>query len=363
MSEHAAQVDLWLEPLGNSPCGEDLEYDNDFLELSKAAEGKPETQFAAAEPPDWRSVRSLSSALLERTRDLRIGLYWGRAQLHLDGFTVLPELLRLMREWLERQWDDVHPRLDPDDGDPYARINALSQFEDGTGALADVRQSLLIRSRNIGQLSVRDVALALDLLPAREDETPMGTGTITQMLADAIEETPGLATAATRALDELSRIADLFNDRVGYGRAPLWDDLRDLLRGIERVMPEPAVPGSAGDDIDLDALLSDLGADAPGDAPDGGIGTDVAPAPGPARKARGGVGDSIESRADAIKAIDLICQYLERNEPTNPAQLLLKRARRMIDKNFMDIIRELAPDAIHEVAKIMGVDPNEFHND
>ena len=70
MSDSAAQVDAWLEPLGDPSCGEDLEYDNDFLELNKAAEGKPETQFSSAEPPDWGGVKDKAEELFSRTRDI-----------------------------------------------------------------------------------------------------------------------------------------------------------------------------------------------------------------------------------------------------------------------------------------------------
>ena len=35
----------WLEPVGDSACGEDIEYDNEFLELVQAAAGKPGDQF------------------------------------------------------------------------------------------------------------------------------------------------------------------------------------------------------------------------------------------------------------------------------------------------------------------------------
>ena len=73
---------------------------------------------------------------------------------------------------------------------------------------------------------------------------------------------------------------------------------------------------------------------------------------------RGGGLQSVESRADAIKAIQLICAYLERSEPTNPAQLLLRRAESLIDKSFLQLVRDLAPDAVGEVARIMGVDPD-----
>jgi type VI secretion system protein ImpA len=66
---------------------------------------------------------------------------------------------------------------------------------------------------------------------------------------------------------------------------------------------------------------------------------------------------SIDNRQDAIRAIELVCAYLERSEPTNPAQLLLRRAARVIDKNVLQLVGELAPDAVKDVARIMGVDP------
>ena len=70
----------------------------------------------------------------------------------------------------------------------------------------------------------------------------------------------------------------------------------------------------------------------------------------------------ISSRSQALHAMDAVCAYLEFAEPTNPAQLLLKRARRLIDKNFLELMKELAPDALNDVAKIMGVNPGDLNN-
>ena len=63
------QVLVWLSPLSGDagPSGPNLEYDNAFLELTKAAEGKPETQFERAVPPDWRAVRWMVEDLFERS--------------------------------------------------------------------------------------------------------------------------------------------------------------------------------------------------------------------------------------------------------------------------------------------------------
>ncbi|RZL10510.1 MAG: type VI secretion system protein TssA [Rubrivivax sp.] len=346
MSELAAQVDAWLEPLGDPATGEDLEYDNEFLELNKASEGKPETQFASAEPPDWSSVSDLAESLFNRTRDIRLALLWGRAQLHAVGLSSLPQTLRLVRELFERYWDDVHPKPDPDDGDAYARLNVLAQLEDSASVLADVRQAIVFRSRSVGQLTVRDIEVALERLPPRDDENPMSVSGIEQMLTDAIAENESLKDLPSQLADELDALLNLLQERVGYGRAPSCDSLKEMIGAVRKVMPT----GSAGDD--LDDLLADFGGGGEDDA--GGD----APAPRRGRSGGGGLGDSIDTREDAIKAIDLVCQYLERTEPTSPAQLLLRRAQRLIDKNFLELVKELAPEALNEVAKIMGVDPN-----
>lgn len=43
-----------------SPCGDDLEYDSDFLQLERDALGRPERAMGdsiqPAEPPEWRQL-------------------------------------------------------------------------------------------------------------------------------------------------------------------------------------------------------------------------------------------------------------------------------------------------------------------
>ena len=46
------------------------------------------------------------------------------------------------------------------------------------------------------------------------------------------------------------------------------------------------------------------------------------------------------------------------DEPTNPAQLFLRRARSLLELNFLELMKELAPNALDEVARVVGVDPN-----
>ena len=328
-------VDQWLEPLPDSeaPCGQDFEHDNLFLELNQAAQGKPETQFGPGEPADWRKVRELSEELLGRTRDLRVALLWMRACVNLNGFVAVQSGLRLVLGLMENFWDHLHPLPDPDDGDQYPRGNAVAMLPEAEGFLGDLRQCTLLSLRGAGELRLRSVAIALAQMSPKADDDVLSKDQITGMMASAIEQDPGFAQLPGATLANLQSLVKLLNDKLGIEAAPDLRPLVDLLKGVNNLLP-----------VTNDAIASIDDAD--GDAPAGQM-------PVSAKAAL----SSVSTREDALRAIDLVCDYLERNEPTNPAQLLLRRARKLINHNFLQLIKELAPDALNEAARVMGIDP------
>lgn len=342
------QVAAWLEPVGDLPCGDNLEYELDFLEFSQAAEGKPETQFSAAEPPVWSDVESRAVSLLERTRDLRIVVPWIRSQLYEHGLPALAPGVRLLHGLMDRFWDQLHPELDPDDGDPFARISAVNSLAQWAGLLGDTRECPLLVDRRLAGLRVRDVELALDRLSPRADEDPPSLGHVRGILSDPDLAVPGaqLSAALVEALEQLNELQRLMQERFGFERSVDLKPIRGLLDAVRGLLPETFGEGSDAADIDTD-----------GDSA-GSQGDESVP-----RGRKGGGAWVVESREDAIKAIGLVYNYLERHEPTNPAQLLLRRAERLIGKNFLQLVRDLAPDAITEVARIMGVDPDSITSD
>jgi len=333
-------VDTWLQPLGDSACGESLEYDDEFREMEKASVSRPPREFekdGAVVGPDWRSVLGHAQNLFERTRDLRVAIYWARAQLHLEGAAMLPEGLRLIEGLLTRFWDELHPL--PDEGDAYARVNALNDMVSQAGMLGDLRESLVFNDRSIGELRGRDVEIALGALEPRSDESAMGRGTVEQMLRDAVESAPAVREFPVVALAKVAEIQQLMRDRVGYSSAPELQPLVTVLSGLRDVMPGAEASSAGG--------AEDGGEGAAGDAPRRGSG-------------RASLSGAIESRNDALRAIDMVCEYLERTEPTNPAQLLLRRARKLVNKNFVELVRELAPESLNEVARVMGISAEEL---
>jgi type VI secretion system protein ImpA len=68
---------------------------------------------------------------------------------------------------------------------------------------------------------------------------------------------------------------------------------------------------------------------------------------------QGGSGP-VRTRADALRVLDGVCVYLERNEPSNPAPLFIRRAQRLMSKSFVEIVEELLPDSISNLERVAG---------
>jgi type VI secretion system protein ImpA len=333
------KIQPWLAPLANAdePCGKDLEYENEFLELIKAAEGKPETQFGPGEPPDWRDVREKSEELLDKTRDLRVALLWVRSAIHLHGLVAFPVGLNFLHSLMSDFWDHLHPV--PDDGDAYARANALAILPEANGLLGDLRQSALFSIRSVGELRMRAIEIGLGLLDPREGEESLGRDQLSQMIASAVEQMPELPDQLTATMDGLKSLATLMNERLSNEGAPDLKPLITLIKGAQGLLPQAESEEGSADE-----------SGAPGEGPS---------------ESKGGprMSGSVQSRADAVRAIDMVCDFLERTEPTSPAPLLLRRARKLINHNFLQLIKALAPEALNEAAKLMGVDPESVNFD
>ena len=116
----AIDVNKLLEPVSDeAPCGEDLEYDAEFGELERAAEGKPGhvmgDEEIPPEPPRWEDVNEAAEALFARTKDLRVATHLAHAQLNTEGFQGFANGLDGVNGLVQQYWDNVYPLLDEED--------------------------------------------------------------------------------------------------------------------------------------------------------------------------------------------------------------------------------------------------------
>lgn len=324
-----------LEPLlvplaDDAPAGPDLVYDPMFVEMEQAALGKPERQYGdriyPAEPPDWTAVHERVLALLPRTRDLRVAVMLARSAAHLQGMAGYAQGLNLVRGLLDRHWHDVHPQLDASDGnDPTMRMNALVPLASTEAGLQDLRAAALSPAR--GSMNVREVEIAFAPASATTGETAPSEAGLLAALQLLLAEHPQAADEVAVAHATAQAIDAAVQARIGTAQAP---ELGPLLA--------------------LTGVLSRAMARANGTALDG---VESSPAAGVDRSV---VVGSIRTRSEAARELGRVCEWIERNEPSNPAPLLIRRAQRLMDKTFLEIIRDLAPDGLDQVERIAGTE-------
>lgn len=330
-----------------APCGEDLEYDPDFLALELAGVGKPEQQYGdrviPAKPADWPVVLELSGSLAKRTRDLRVAVWMLRASARLRGWTGAVEGLQLLQGLLAQHWVQVHPRLDAPDGDnPQLRLSALSPltpqgnpYPGPPPVLSDLRESRLVEHDRSSPL-IREIELgmrAAEPLPGELLPTEVG---IVNAVRQRLVQDATLATRMLAGLEAVDGIAAVLVARLPAADAPDLAPLRRLLAAVARAAQ--LAQGST--------------------APATGTETDSGQ-PLPAGVAAPTVAGTIRSREDVGRTIDQLCDWLERNEPSHPAPLLLRRAQRLLNKSFLEIVRDMAPDGADQVARLAGRPDNE----
>ncbi|MFZ0708936.1 MAG: type VI secretion system protein TssA, partial [Terrimicrobiaceae bacterium] len=317
-------VEELLNPISaESPCGEDASYDPKFIALDALVAGKQETQFSAAEEPDWREVRDACLDLFGRSKNLRVAVTLALALVNLEGASGLRGGLILLKGLLERYWPDFYPKLDPEENnDPLERINILSSLSTPLGTYGDplrflqrLRQIPLANSPQMGRLTFAHVAGDKMALPGGEEKAPVSAAQIKAAFRDT--STEELAETAQAIADSiaLAKTIDIFlKNAVGAGSAPDMSAFVAVLLEIQKCLA-PYLPTTFGQEsIETQT-----------EASSGLTGE------GPSESA------AIRSREDVIRALERICQYYARNEPSSPLPFLLRRAQRLVEMDFLQI--------------------------
>ncbi len=351
-----SRIDLekLLQPISEvAPCGADTEYDQDFGEMLRLAQGEPEKQFGStiveAIPPNWAEVRSYALGLSERTKDVRVASYLCRAMLSEAGFVGFRDSLKLFNEYIRRFWPTIHPQLDPDDdNDPTIRVNAIRALVDPASTLLLVRTVPIVSARAFGRFSYRDFQVARgDIPPPASMQNPPKMSAIEGAVqasegAELLQTTQAVEECVT-LVKELDRSV---TEQTGVGSGPDLTALAKELAAIGKVMRgwlnergiSETAPAAAVTVAATEAVGPATGAVA--------VAQVVVRSPG-----------EISSRQEAIEALDKICQWFEKFEPSSPLPLLLKRAKRLSTKSFMEILRDLTPDGLSQ-AQAIGFGPN-----
>jgi len=325
------------EPISaEQPCGQNLD-DTDVLSAFDALrlfgqvrspEAPPdadegEKELAKARPPlEWDRIRADALGGLARSKDLRLLAYLGTALLRTDGLPAFAHVLTTASHWLEAYWPQVYPVVDEDG---IARRNALNCLADPMAVVDRVWRLPLVASRQHGRFSLRDIEIARGQASPGPMEGKADEAAIRDAFGElSLDDLTALDRSVADGMAALNSIDARMRSDGGPEAAPEFAPLVTQFTKLNRIFREQL------------ALRSDAsGAAAAGVAPEGG---------GAAQA--GYTGGAIKSRQDAVRALDAVADYFRRNEPSSPVPMLIERGKRLVAKDFLEVLADIAPDAL-----------------
>jgi len=385
--------DTLMAPFADgSPCGPDLRGDPEFRDIEDAP-----GDFATLKSPELLQVVARCDAFLQRTRDHAPALVALQAAVRTGNLMLANAALRLVKDYAEVYWDDFHPG--PADEMAMARINEISALARPAAMTLPLQRIAIAAMPAPSQQGFTAAMIALACDPVAEWSSADEEALATQVEAGQMSATQARAVRPNRegartlrlimrVLSADARAADAEADVGGEDLDLPADMVRGLAVGLVGQVADAGLQlqqmsdllydlnavydARAGDSASLGSVFSLLKAII-GDldrfvatfpAEEAAMAFDdaaaVAPADGVAGGApavatpRGFVVTTPQSRADVLQAIDAIARFYTEREPTSPVPLMLNRVRSWIGMNFIELMREIAPDGLHEAEKLLA---------
>lgn len=319
-----------LQPItAEQPCGENLEDTQLLASFDTFRLFGQSTPFDPA--PEWNVIRTRALEALEKSKDLRLLAHLGPALLRTDGYPAFTQSLHVAAEWLDTYWSGVYPLIDED---ALLRRNALNCLADPMAVLDGLRRMPLVSSRAHGTFSLRDIDIASGQMPAGENDVRPDEAQIEAAFSEmTLERMQALHDATTLGLAAVKRVEGKMTEEGGTEMMPAFEPLKAQLLKIDRL---------------LRTRLAARAAAAAGE--EGAAGEDGAVAGSTVV----GVG-AIRSRQDAIRALDAVAEFFRQNEPSSPIPILIDRAKRLVSKNFLEVLADIAPDAVAQARAAGGL--------
>ncbi|MCQ2914180.1 MAG: type VI secretion system protein TssA [Alphaproteobacteria bacterium] len=327
----------------DNKTGENMEYDALYLDLENLVKHDEDNA------PDWRKLKKNCLELWKKTRDLRVASYLCVAETLINGFEGLANGLDLIHWLINECWEDLYPRLDPDDdNDPLERINILSLLSPEPGAFDDAvmlpSKIRLFKLMPNLKYTLRDVMILNGEIDGELDfDMNLVNAEIRSQPHGALKNQLDLI---NKIIDTLKLIENTIEEKIA-GKYPLKMETlnKDIMR-IKRLL-DSQISLSDGEEINENEVQS---MDASDDS------AKVEQISSVQMNNISNIANAkIKTRADALLLLRKSMEYFQSEEPTSPVPYLLQRAMRVAEMNFMDLLQDIAPDALSRGRDVLGV--------
>lgn len=342
-----SNLDQILSPIaGSNPSGEDLEYDSRFQELKSSIEVSDGNN-----PINWKTVKKQSLELLNDGRHIEFLVLLAVSLVDTEGYQGLRDGLHVFTKSIEGFWDTIYPELDMEELEPERhemRLNLIAQLGEKPGKLGD-KLSFVERILK-APLSINNPRLAITYWPIWEsDKMDLGDSSDAEAAKTHIgqmpfEEKKLIFDLIEESIQCLKSLSDFLMKKTGSAyNGPFDECLLPTLKQIGKVFAvegggQPQIP--AGDNADIEGSSTMHPSEVPVQAP-------VGQTPVPL--------GSINSREDVKKALEKIIDYYNKNEPSSPIPFLAERTKKLVDANFMDVIKNISKESEQQFKKALNI--------
>jgi predicted component of type VI protein secretion system len=379
---------------GDSPVGPDLRGEVEFNEVEEAP-----LNFSGMGPGEFKKLVTKCGSLFAQTKDQIPAIVALEAAARLGDLAEMRAALGLIEHLIADHWDDYHPGPADEMGD--ARVNELAALKRRAALSLPLSRLLVVRLPGPGDSGFSADMLSMAVKPVaewtEEDETRLGEmvgkGSATKFEADAQRLMHNRARMLRSICRTVSRTARDTDQGAGVGyeapeggdiesvarallaqaaaiRAPLID-FADAISGIDEALQSrlgmaPGLGAVAGEVSEMarscEAFVEAFTDPVVDPAQAGAASAEVSSAvPGAVLGGSGGGSragkplsvDSVQSRADVLVAIDAIIRYYRDSEPASPVPVMLRRVRGWIDKDFLALMRDIAPAQSEDLERLL----------
>lgn len=332
--------EIYIDPINkDNSVGSNIEYDTDYLNLLDLVREKPEQQYGdviiEAKEKDWEKAFSISSdILLERSKDLNVMSIFTLSSIYCYGVDGFYSSLKIIDENLDLYWDDIYPSLYDEDHsfDADYRINALSLLNSKEGIIKALKSSILVKNRLINKpYTFKDVERILENPADSHNIYPGGMERLYVDFKMATADEKSEISLLVKSLDIIKNIVKVFDSKVGFSELRL-DKLEEFINKFVFILKDKSI----NDEVTVNFELPKKSEN---ELIEGNFHWN---------------NFEIKSRNDIDLLLEKIYLYFEKNEPSHPAPLFIRRIQRLMTYNFYEIMKDISPESMDQLINLVG---------
>jgi type VI secretion system protein ImpA len=345
-------IAVLLEPIaGDNPAGEKY-IPQDIQDKLDDDRKEVEPEEGSSEEPkkaDWKGViRTASTTLTGTSKSLLIAARLTEALVKAHGFAGLRDGFRLLREMFEQCWDRMYPALsepDEDESEEDAEDRKRDDLEKRAAPFhwldeADRGARFPNTIRTVPLFVGKDAVISWQVW----NDAVHGKGVPQDVVDQAVQATKPEKCRTdledlTEARDELIRLSEVLNEKLGREAAPGFSGLRQAVAECHKLLSDIVERKGSGVVEEPTEAAAEGGA-GPTAAADGG---------GAVRAAR--------TRDEAYRQLAEAATLLQRLEPHSPIPYLIQRAVELGALPFPQLMTQLIRDSnvLSELKRELGI--------